>query len=149
MSLILNNHPNFTYSKFKSKKFNFSTKFNPQFTYRRVNINKRLVNFTPVKSATVNGYTGRNYDDSVEVTGGDNVVVGVTERLLRFIKLIPLVFPGGKWWKFSDDVEIAGIAKPVTLVLALKRMWRLIEHDRWIIIAAFSALILTAVILLC
>lgn len=36
-------------------------------------------------------------------------------------------------------------AKPVTVLRALQRMWGLVAKDRWIIFAAFSALVLAAV----
>lgn len=37
------------------------------------------------------------------------------------------------------------MAKPVTLWRALGKMWDLVSKDRWIIFAAFSALIIAAV----
>lgn len=149
MTLILNNHhhPSFIYSNIHSKKFNLTAKLGVSFSCRRAN--RRLV-FTPVNSASVNGYSVRNHDDSPEVSDGvgtnygeDNVVT-VSERLLNFARLVSSVLPGGNWWRFSDEVEISVTAKPVTLVRALQRMWGLIAHDRWVIFAAFSALILTA-----
>lgn len=36
------------------------------------------------------------------------------------------------------------VAKPVTVVKALTRMWELISKDRWVIFAAFTALVVTA-----
>lgn len=99
-------------------------------------------------SASVNGYTVRKHDDDVVPEVVDDVA-GVPERLLRAVRLIPAVLPGGEWWRFLDDVEVLQNAKPVTLVRALTRMWELISSDRWIIYSAFSALILTAVVMLC
>lgn len=65
------------------------------------------------------------------------------DSLVEFIKS---VFPGGNWWKLSseEDVDVGGTAKPVTVVRALKRMWELIAEDRFLIFAAFTALIVTA-----
>lgn len=146
MSLILHNHhPSLTiYSNIQSNKFNFTTtQFRAQISHRRTN--SKLIRFTAVKSASVNGYSVRNHDDDVAVD--DVSTVGVTDKLLSFLRLIPVVLPGGKWWRFDDDVEIVQNAKPITLVKALRRMWRLISSDRWIIFAAFSALILTAVLI--
>ncbi|KAJ0895920.1 putative bacterial ABC-type protein transporter [Helianthus annuus] len=144
MALILNNHHSgFIYSNIQPKKFNFNKQFRARICYRRVN-NNRLVRVT--NSASVNGYSVRNRDDSEEVVadyGGDEVV-GVSERLLRVVRLIPALLPGGKWWRFLDEVEVAQNAKPVTLFRALGRMWGLISNDRWVIFSAFSALIITA-----
>ncbi|XP_071717628.1 ABC transporter B family member 26, chloroplastic [Rutidosis leptorrhynchoides] len=143
MTLILNNHHSsfITYSNFQINKFNFTTtQFRAHISHRRTN--NKLIRFTAVKSASVNGYSLRSHDDDVAVD--DVRTAGVTDRLLSFLRLIPLVFPGGEWWKFSDDVEIVQNAKPVTLVKALRRMWELISSDRWVIFAAFSALIITA-----
>lgn len=54
------------------------------------------------------------------------------------------VFPGGNWWRLDvDDVGVT--AKPVTVVRALHRMWELIAQDGLLILAAFTALIITAV----
>ncbi|XP_076943444.1 ABC transporter B family member 26, chloroplastic-like [Bidens hawaiensis] len=150
MTLILNthhcyHHPGFIYSKLHSNTFSF-TKIRAQFTHRRVdrtvdrNIDRRRVVYV-TNSASVNGYTVRKHDDVPEVVDD---VAGVPERLLRVVRLIPAVLPGGEWWRFLDDVEVAQNAKPVTLVRALRRMWELISSDRWIIFSAFSALILTA-----
>lgn len=154
MTLILNNHhhrhPSFIYSNIHSKKFNFTTKLGVKYSCRRAN--RRLV-FTPVNSASVNGYSLRNHDNSPEVSDGvgtdygEDNAIGVSERLLRFVRLVSSVLPGGNWWRFSDEVEVSVTAKPVTLVRALRRMWGLIANDRWVIFAAFSALILTAVML--
>ncbi|XP_023734425.1 ABC transporter B family member 26, chloroplastic isoform X1 [Lactuca sativa] len=151
MTLILNNHhhrhPSFIYSNIHSKKFNFTTKLGVKYSCRRAN--RRLV-FTPVNSASVNGYSLRNNDSSPEVSDGvgtdygEDNAIGVSERLLRFVRLVSSVLPGGNWWRFSDEVEVSVTAKPVTLVRALRRMWGLIANDRWVIFAAFSALILTA-----
>ncbi|CAH1434897.1 unnamed protein product [Lactuca virosa] len=127
--------------------FNFTTKLGVKYSCRRAN--RRLV-FTPVNSASVNGYSLRNHDNSPEVSDGvgtnygEDNAVGVSERLLRFVHLVSSVLPGGNWWRFSDEVEVSVTAKPVTLVRALRRMWGLIANDRWVIFAAFSALILTA-----
>ncbi|KAK9063486.1 hypothetical protein SSX86_017356 [Deinandra increscens subsp. villosa] len=149
MTLILNcHHPGFIYSNnIRSKRFNCTTKFGARFARRRVN--RRLVHVvrvTPVNSASVNGYSVRN-DEVADGVGTDyrgDSVVGVSERLMRIVRLIPSLFPGGKWWRFLDEVEVVQNAKPVTLVRALRRMWGLIATDRWVIFSAFSALVLTA-----
>lgn len=44
----------------------------------------------------------------------------------------------------DEDVDVGLAAKPVTVWNALYRMWQLVSNDRWVIFAAFSALIITA-----
>lgn len=75
-------------------------------------------------------------------TGESNV--GIQERFRRLIAFLRSILPGGSWWSVSNDVEIVFMAKPVTVWRALGRMWELVSRDRWVIFAAFSALILTA-----
>lgn len=66
------------------------------------------------------------------------------ERLRRWINFVRSIFPGGSWWNFSDEVQIQMMAKPVTVWRALRRMWELINQDRLLVFAAFTALIVTA-----
>ncbi|KAI7727315.1 hypothetical protein M8C21_027587 [Ambrosia artemisiifolia] len=152
MSLIINNlHPNtFIHSNTHSNKHYFTSKAKARarFCYPSLNINinsnRRLVHVHVTDSASVNGYTVRNHDDVIEVDTDEVVGVSVLERLLRIVRLIPALLPGGKWWGFLDEVEVVQNAKPVTLFRALGRMWELISNDRWVIFSAFSALIITA-----
>ena len=73
-----------------------------------------------------------------------NVELG--ERIKLIFDKLRSVLPGGSWWKLSDeDIDVVLTAKPVTVWNALHRMWLLVSSDRWVIFAAFSALILTAV----
>lgn len=71
--------------------------------------------------------------------------VELNERIRRFIEFLPSILPGGDWWSFSDEVQIKIVAKPVTMWRALSRMWHLVAQDRWVIFAAFTALIVAAV----
>ncbi|XP_054788172.1 ABC transporter B family member 26, chloroplastic-like isoform X3 [Prosopis cineraria] len=56
------------------------------------------------------------------------------------------ISPGGSWWNLSehkqDNVEAA---KPLTALLALRRMWVLISGERWILFVAFGSLVIAAV----
>ncbi|XP_021746524.1 LOW QUALITY PROTEIN: ABC transporter B family member 26, chloroplastic-like [Chenopodium quinoa] len=71
--------------------------------------------------------------------------VELGERIRKFFEFLPAILPGGKWWKLSDEeIEVDLKAKPVTVWNALHRMWTLVRSDRWVIFAAFSALIITA-----
>lgn len=68
------------------------------------------------------------------------------DRIRKWIQFIPKILPGGTWWDFSyDDVPVQVQAQPVTVWRALGKMWNLVARDRWVIFAAFSALILAAV----
>lgn len=71
--------------------------------------------------------------------------VELNERIRRFIEFLPSILPGGDWWSFSDEADIKILAKPVTMWRALTRMWHLVAQDRWVIFAAFTALIVAAV----
>lgn len=54
--------------------------------------------------------------------------------------------PGGSWWSLcerEDDQVVA--AKPLTVVFALRRLWGLLGDDKWIMYAAFGAVIISAV----
>ncbi|XP_021890353.1 ABC transporter B family member 26, chloroplastic-like isoform X2 [Carica papaya] len=54
--------------------------------------------------------------------------------------------PGCSWWKLCDeeDGEIS-MAKPVTVLAALRRMWTLIGDDKWIVYIAVASLVIAAV----
>ncbi|KAH7549576.1 hypothetical protein JRO89_XS13G0051700 [Xanthoceras sorbifolium] len=57
------------------------------------------------------------------------------------------VLPGGSWWNLSgnaDEVEDL-TAKPITVPVALSRMWSLIGDDKWLIYLAVASLIVAAV----
>lgn len=55
------------------------------------------------------------------------------------------VLPGGSWWSLSEDnhVDITA-AKPITVIVALRRMWELIAGDQWILFVAFGSLVIAA-----
>ncbi|KAF9673424.1 hypothetical protein SADUNF_Sadunf10G0023100 [Salix dunnii] len=96
-------------------------------------------------SSSVNGY-GSNieqyYGSGQRVEREEGVELN--ERIRRFIEFLPSILPGGDWWSFSDEVQIKIVAKPVTIWRALSRMWHLVAQDRWVIFAAFTALIVAA-----
>lgn len=63
-----------------------------------------------------------------------------------FLQLLRSILPGGSWWNLSDHpVEVVVGAKPVTVWLALRRMWELVASDRWVIFVAFFSLSLAAI----
>ncbi|GMY26301.1 ABC transporter B family member 26, chloroplastic [Fagus crenata] len=100
----------------------------------------RRVLLPPLKSASINGFSIPNAPEFSR----DHQDVELSEKLRRFIGFVRTLLPGGNWWNFSDDVEVRILAKPVTVLRALIRMWHLVAQDRWVIFAAFSALILAA-----
>ncbi|KAL9241120.1 hypothetical protein vseg_015267 [Gypsophila vaccaria] len=75
----------------------------------------------------------------------DGAIQPEKERIKISLQSLKTVFPGGRWWRLSEEeVDVVLAAKPVTVWNALHRMWQLVASDRWVIFSAFSALILTA-----
>ncbi|CAL0331535.1 unnamed protein product [Lupinus luteus] len=101
-----------------------------------------LLTHHPLKSASINGFSVQNNPEaSSEVNAIDFL-----HRLRKWVQFLPLILPGGKWWDLSDDeVEAQVLAKPITVWRALAKMWHLVSRDRWVIFAAFTALIVAAV----
>ncbi|CAL5368265.1 unnamed protein product [Camellia sinensis] len=69
------------------------------------------------------------------------------EVLERWVIFMRSVLPGGSWWNLSDSNEVgskAREAKPVTVLLALRRIWALVADDRWVIYAALVSLTIVA-----
>lgn len=77
--------------------------------------------------------------------GSENDQVEFPKRFRELVHFIRSIWPGGSWWSLSDHADFIMTAKPVTVLRALQRMWDLVAKDRWIIFAAFSALVLAAV----
>ncbi|KAK9276674.1 hypothetical protein L1049_006210 [Liquidambar formosana] len=106
--------------------------------------NRRFGLLFPLKSASINGFSVQNNPEEPEKEYGDNNGEWL-ERLRRWFAFLRSILPRGSWWNLSHDVEIVFMAKPVTVWRALGRMWELVATDRWVIFAAFSALILAAI----
>ncbi|CAI0463297.1 unnamed protein product [Linum tenue] len=104
--------------------------------------------FAPLRCASVNGYSTENGAGRIDVDGAlgeeDGNEDEMHQRIRNFIEFLPSILPGGNWWSLSDDVDVKLVAEPVTVWKALGRMWQLVAQDRWVIFAAFSALILAA-----
>ncbi|TYK03094.1 ABC transporter B family member 26 [Cucumis melo var. makuwa] len=63
---------------------------------------------------------------------------------------VPLsLFPGvsSSWWNLTEDKQVLiGAAKPITVYLALRRMWKLVwDSNRWVLLVAFGALTMAAI----
>ncbi|XP_019424169.1 PREDICTED: ABC transporter B family member 26, chloroplastic-like [Lupinus angustifolius] len=114
------------------------------FTTTRKTVHSRrilLTSYLP-KSASING---ANFQNNPEASNEVNAT-DFFHRLRKWIQSFPSVLPGGKWWDLSDeDVEVQVLAQPVTVWRALAKMWDLVSRDRWVIFAAFTALIFAAV----
>ncbi|XP_047267742.1 ABC transporter B family member 26, chloroplastic isoform X5 [Capsicum annuum] len=96
--------------------------------------------FRYLSSASINAYSSVQ-----EYPEGSSSDAGLREKLVEWIRFVRNVFPGGNWWRFSsENVDVGGTAKPVTVVHALHRMWKLIAKDGLLVFAAFTALIVTA-----
>lgn len=128
-------------SKFRPKTLHFHTKStNPKFSL----LPRKFTHISPLKSASINGYTLPNSPDEEQDIHNVESELELWEKVRRWIGFLPAILPGGSWWRFSEQVDVVFTSKPVTLWRALRRMWGLVAEDRWVIFAAFSALILTA-----
>ncbi|KAK2975249.1 hypothetical protein RJ640_028001, partial [Escallonia rubra] len=80
-------------------------------------------------------------------TDGDRDV-DLVEGLKEWMVFIRSVLPGGSWWDLCDPEEdldaTLAMAKPVTVLHALRRMWALVEDHRLAIFAAFASLTIAA-----
>ncbi|KZV17809.1 ABC transporter B family member 26, chloroplastic-like [Dorcoceras hygrometricum] len=95
------------------------------------------------KSASVNGYPVSNDDDN---PSPGYAIVALRDKVKRWFKFVREIFPGGEWWRLSsEEIDVALSAKPVTVLLALQKMWEMVAQDRWVIYTAFVSLIATAV----
>ncbi|KAK7307246.1 hypothetical protein VNO77_40133 [Canavalia gladiata] len=103
---------------------------------------RRILATPPLKSASINGLSVQN---NPEASRELNAAADFLERLRKWIGFLPSIFPGGRWWDFSEDVNVRVMAQPVSVWRALAKMWDLVSRDRWVIFAAFSALIVAAV----
>ncbi|KOM39785.1 hypothetical protein LR48_Vigan03g316700 [Vigna angularis] len=103
---------------------------------------RRILASSPLKCASINGVPILNNPEASteQVHAGE-----LLQRIRKWLDFLPLILPGGRWWDFSDDVDVQLVAQPVTVWRALGKMWELVARDRWVIIAAFSALIVAAV----
>ncbi|XP_057491165.1 ABC transporter B family member 26, chloroplastic-like isoform X2 [Actinidia eriantha] len=81
-----------------------------------------------------------------ENEGGDKHIRFV-DNCRRWVLSIRPLLPGGNWWNLGDSDEIGSTAKstkPVTVSLALRRIWALIADDKWVIYTAFASLTIAA-----
>ncbi|CAH9091292.1 unnamed protein product [Cuscuta europaea] len=93
-------------------------------------------------SASVNGFSSQNYGKERSFEESD---AGLGEKFWKGVQFARDILPGGSWWRLSpEEVEVEMVAEPVTVMLALQRMWDLIAEDRWLIFSAFAALVVTA-----
>ncbi|KAF7819526.1 ABC transporter B family member 26, chloroplastic-like isoform X1 [Senna tora] len=79
------------------------------------------------------------------VSENESVDSGSSKAFAKWSGFVHSVSPGGSWWNLSehreDDIEAA---KPMTALLALRRMWVLVSDERWIIFLAFGCLVIAA-----
>ncbi|KAK7366844.1 hypothetical protein VNO80_08844 [Phaseolus coccineus] len=103
---------------------------------------RRILASPPLKCASINGVSVHNNSQASR----EQVYAGeLLERIRKWLDFLPLILPGGRWWDFSEDVDVQLVTQPVTVWRALGKMWELVARDRWVIFAAFSALIVAAV----
>ncbi|QCD90680.1 ATP-binding cassette [Vigna unguiculata] len=103
---------------------------------------RRILASPTLKCASINGVSVHNTPEA----STEQVYAGeLLQRIRKWLDFLPSILPGGRWWDFSHDVDVQLVAQPVTVWRALGKMWELVARDRWVIIAAFSALIVAAV----
>lgn len=83
---------------------------------------------------------------SVRTGGGRDKTIPSPESIRRWVGFAGSFMPGGSWWSLCEreDDQVV-VAKPLTVVFALRRLWALLGDDKWIMYAAFGAVIITAV----
>ncbi|CAI9756308.1 unnamed protein product [Fraxinus pennsylvanica] len=102
------------------------------------NSNRIFHHPSSIQSVSVNGYPV-NEEEEGSLKGYEE------GGLKKWVEFVRDILPGGEWWSLSNEgVDGVMVAKPVTVLRALKKMWELIAQDRWVIFTAFAALILTA-----
>lgn len=118
---------------YSSNRFNFAA--------NRITLSysNRILLPSPLKSASINEVSVQNNPEASSIS---DEILG---RIRELVKFLPSIFPGGTWWNFSDEVDGSIFGQPVTVWYALGKMWNLVARDRWVIFAAFSALIIAAV----
>ncbi|XP_020216424.1 ABC transporter B family member 26, chloroplastic isoform X1 [Cajanus cajan] len=103
---------------------------------------RRILAAPPPNCASINGISVQNNPQA----SADRVhAPDLLQRLRKCLRFLPEILPGGTWWDFSDGLQVQLVAQPVTVWRALAKMWDLVARDRWVIFAAFSALIVAAV----
>lgn len=83
--------------------------------------------------------------------GKEDEDIELVDILKEWLSFMQSALPGGSWWNLYDskEVESSGTAaKPFTVLNALRRLWILVEDDRWVIYVAFSSLTISAVSML-
>ena len=75
-----------------------------------------------------------------------NIDSGFPKVLRKPIGFIRSILPGGSWWSLSENREDeVKAAKPMTVLLALHRIWELVSDEKWVIFVAFGSLAISAV----
>ncbi|KAL9458339.1 hypothetical protein AB3S75_007247 [Citrus x aurantiifolia] len=85
-------------------------------------------------------------DSGVPNNESNDNIIKFFDYFQDLVGFIRQVFPGGSWWNLSDGQEAENpTAKPITVWIALSRMWNLIGRDKWIVLVAVASLIVAAV----
>ncbi|XP_038891221.1 ABC transporter B family member 26, chloroplastic-like isoform X3 [Benincasa hispida] len=67
----------------------------------------------------------------------------------HLIRISRSLFSGGSssWWNLDEHKQVEiGAAKPVTVYLTLRRIWKLVwDSNRWVLLVAFGALTMAAI----
>ncbi|KAJ7970785.1 ABC transporter B family protein [Quillaja saponaria] len=71
---------------------------------------------------------------------------GFKRGFRKRVSFVQSILPGGGWWNlYEHDEDDAEAAKPLTVLLALRRIWELVADESCVIFVAFGSLIVAAV----
>lgn len=88
-------------------------------------------------------------DSGVPNNESNDNIIKFFDYFQDLVAFIWQVFPGGSWWNLRNGQEAENpTANPITVWIALSRMWNLIGRDKWIVLVAVASLIVAAVRLL-
>ncbi|XP_024951222.2 ABC transporter B family member 26, chloroplastic-like isoform X5 [Citrus sinensis] len=85
-------------------------------------------------------------DSGVPNNESNDNIIKFFDYFQDLVAFIRQVFPGGSWWNLRNGQEAENpTANPITVWIALSRMWNLIGRDKWIVLVAVASLIVAAV----
>ncbi|XAR51909.1 Peptide-transporting ATPase, partial [Bertholletia excelsa] len=122
----------------------FSTKL--RFHVSTTQLNSRHKCPCVLSSASADEFLAANLSRDEGKEGG-YIGFEVVENCKRRVISLLSALPGGSWWNLSDSSDAGKTiktAKPVTVLVALRRIWKLVANDRWVIYAASASLIVAA-----
>ncbi|KAL9454776.1 hypothetical protein AB3S75_010224 [Citrus x aurantiifolia] len=114
--------------------------FKTKHQFQIISNNKKLKRLSfPITNSAIT-------DSGVPNNESNDNIIKFFDYFQDLVAFIRQVFPGGSCWNLSDGQEAENpTAKPITVWIALSRMWNLIGRDKWIVLVAVASLIVAAV----